>query len=237
MGTAPRLRGSMRCGEASFVKQDEDALHAITQHCRSWGCDICHPRRQAELAGRGEDGRPTALLTLTSNPQVGKDPTDRAKLLVHAWRMIRRRAVKKWPKERLPFLAVFEACKSGEPHLHILTRFRFIPYAWLRAQMAELNGAPVLDVQPIRSRKGASRYVAKYCGKEPHHFGTLKRYWASHGWRLTQRPDEPPLFDINGRFLRDERNVYCLQGWLEDCGWGTTITRNQLWGWAHAPPF
>lgn len=85
------------------------------------------------------------------------------------------------------YLCVLEATKGGWPHLHILWRGRYIPQAWLSEQMERHTQSPVCWIEKINNPETRAGYVAKYCGKEPHKFGTLKRYWQTKNY---QHPDE-----------------------------------------------
>lgn len=85
------------------------------------------------------------------------------------------------------YLWVLEAHKSGWPHMHILWRGRYVPQQWLSEQLAELLGSPVCDIRRVKDRAAYAAYVAAYCGKEPHRFGTTKRYSQTRNYQL---PDE-----------------------------------------------
>lgn len=91
-------------------------------------------------------------------------------------------------QDGLPFLAVVEAHESGWPHLHILCRSEWIAKEWLSGQMNELHASHAQKIERIYERSRVGAYVAKYCGKAAHKFGTAKRYWASRDY--DQRPDE-----------------------------------------------
>jgi hypothetical protein len=93
-------------------------------------------------------------------------------------------------KHRLPFFCVIEAQKSGEPHLHIIARCPYVPQRWISAVMKELINAPICDIRDVSQRKKLANYVAKYCGKDPHRFGTSKRYWCSPDWRLEPKEEK-----------------------------------------------
>jgi len=127
-------------------------------------------------------GNPERFVTLTCNPQVGSSPDDRLLMLARAWRVIVQRLRRKWPGQTVEYLAVVEATKRGEPHLHILLRSPWLPQAWLSNAMAEIMDSPIVDVRYVRNRREVVRYVAKYVTKAPHHFGTCKRYWSSKNW-------------------------------------------------------
>lgn len=183
------------CREATLVKAGPGIHAATLLYCRSWGCDICQPRRRRQLRAKAAAGKPTTFITLTVNPAWGRDADDRARALSHAWRAVRARAMKAYGYDALPFLAIFEATKAGEPHLHILARVRWIDQKWLSDQMRAEIDAPIVDIRRIRSKAMAVHYVAKYVGKQPGRFGTTKRYWCSQDWEPSRRrahdPDDP----------------------------------------------
>jgi len=111
------------------------------------------------------------------------------------------------------FLAVVEAQKNGEPHLHIMMRSPFVPQAWLSARMDELIRAPIVWIESVRKTKKLANYVAKYCGKDPHRFGTLKRYWASKRWVPKMQRDKPLLPDPDCWYSRSNLTI---DQWLDD---------------------
>lgn len=163
----------------TIVKVKGREMTAIKMTCRSWNCSSCVHDRKRQLIAEVRQGNPQRLLTLTVNPHWFDSPEERAAKLVYAWRMIRRRFFKRHPNATCEFLAVFEKTKLGEPHLHIVQRGAFMSQKWLSIQLEELIGAKIVDIRFVRSAKAVANYVSKYIGKEPHQFGTLKRYWRS----------------------------------------------------------
>ncbi len=111
-----------------------------------------------------------------------------------------------WPNQvrfkgkSLQYLAVIESHKSGWPHLHILVRSEWIDQDWLAEQTKELLDAHRVDVERITKKSQVNAYVAKYCGKCTHKFGTTKRYWQTASYQITkyQKPasKEPPWWDM-----------------------------------------
>lgn len=176
---------SMLCTDMMGVKDYNTHFYAFPLTCKRWSCEFCQPIRQNGLKRLARDGRPTTFLTLTCNPQEASSPAERARNLVDAWRKLRLRIKKRWNLSSLPFIAVFEATKAGEPHLHILLRTRYLPQKWVSDQMRQLTNAPIVDIRKVHSRQMAAAYVAKYIGKEPHQFDGTKRYWRSQDWDLS----------------------------------------------------
>ena len=173
------------CSESVLVNLGCGKARAVTLRCRSWSCPLCYDWRRKQLIAEAVSGRPNILVTLTVNPAWGFSPVYRARALSRAWAAIARRAKRKYGYKCIPYFAVFEATKAGEPHLHILVRVKWIDQRWLSRQMAKLMAAPIVDVRPIRNPRQAAGYVAKYIGKNPHRFETCKRYWSTRDWDLS----------------------------------------------------
>jgi len=208
----------MFCRERTLVKHLDDEHYAVSLYCRSWQCTTCKENRSAELVMSARAGKPTTFITLTTNPDFGTSPEDRAAALARAWRLVRLRAMRLYKLKRLPFLAVFEATKNGEPHLHILTRVKWLDQKWLSDQMAELIGAPIVDIRRIKGARQVARYVSKYVGKDPHRFGTTKRYWSSRDfehWRSikdTEDKQENGTWYVSSRPLWEVIRFYVEHG-------------------------
>lgn len=179
----------MFCRDWTVVKDDGPRRTVAPLKCKRWTCPECAPERQKALRAQARAGHPDKFLTLTVNPAHFDSPVERARQLVRAWRCLRLRAMRRFKLKRLPFLAVFEATKRGEPHLHILLRCRPIPQAWISDQMADLIGAPIVDIRKVKNAGMAAAYVTKYLTKAPHHFASLKRYWASQDWTPRSEDD------------------------------------------------
>ena len=184
----------MLCGQASAVKRLGDQIVAVSLPCRSWQCQDCAPKRRAQLIAIACAGDPNRLITLTVSPKIGTSPNERAKLLARAWRLVVARAQRQLHIPHLDYLAVCEATKRGEPHLHILVRSGFIPQRWLSAQMREILDSPIVDIRKVSNGRLAAAYVSKYIGKDPQRFGTCKRYWQTKKWIIQddENNTEPP---------------------------------------------
>ncbi len=181
----------MLCSDASLVNRGQNTLRAVTMRCRSWGCDLCNPIRKRQLVALAKRGKPTTFITLTVNPATGESPAARARSLALAWRIIVRRAKKKYGYSSIPYMCVFEATKQGEPHLHILCRVKWIDQRWLSNQMKKLTGAPVVHICRVKDVKKLANYVAKYIGKDPQRFETCKRYWCTRSYKYEDGEKEP----------------------------------------------
>jgi hypothetical protein len=172
------------CGGWSLYKHEPGGTRAITLWCRAWTCTDCAPYRVGSLKRMAMAGKPTTFITLTVNPAHGQSPEQRAAELSNAWKIVVKRARRRWTKAPIEYLCVFEETKKGEPHLHILARAPYIPQKWLSEAMDELIHAPIVDIRAVGRVENAARYVAKYVGKGPKPFAALKRYWSSKGYEL-----------------------------------------------------
>jgi len=173
------------------------------------------------------------FITLTVNPAWGHGPVYRARALARAWRIIRKRACRKYKYKTIPFLAVFERTKKGEPHLHIIARCKWLGQRWLSDQMKELMDAPIVDVRRVTGRRKVASYVTKYIGKDPERFGTCKRYWASTVWEEEQW--EPVVSDDHWHERFEIRSMSLgalIAGWE---AMGATVTTEHPWTIARWP--
>lgn len=170
------------CGEHSVVNSSGDGVTAVTLRCKRWSCPDCFEFLCGGIRRLALAGHPVTFITLTVNPAMGNDPDERARALVHAWQIVVKRAKRKYRLSDFPYMVVVEATKRGEPHLHVLTRVRWIDWAFLRDCMAELINAPIVRIERLKYAKAAASYVAKYLSKGPELFKGCKRYWQSRSW-------------------------------------------------------
>lgn len=225
----------MLCSEAVIVNHGIEEAQAVTLKCRSWGCELCQPDRKRDLIALAKGGRPKVFVTLTVNPGFGSDPVDRARGLVKAWRRIVKLAKIRYSRPKIPYFCVFEATKAGEPHLHILVDIPWIDQKWLSREMADMNGAPVVWIVKIRSPSHVAHYIAKYIGKAPQKFGTLKRYWYTRGWEVDPfKPDPlPGCWSKAWRIARTD--LATLQSEWEYQGWHCEVRGSRLYGTGEVP--
>lgn len=225
------------CGGWSLVAHRSTGTTAITLWCRSWTCPDCAPFRAAALKRLGMDGNPTTFITLTVNPAKGESPESRARALSNAWRVITKRARRKFTKAKLEFLAVFEETKKGEPHLHILARAPYIPQRWLSDQMRELIDAPIVDIRRVHQKKEAAKYIGKYVGKGPKPFAALKRYWSSPGYDLEREAKRAAKADrLGGWRVWKEPLVVIADIWRSQWQQVEWVSDTELWSGVGAPP-
>jgi len=195
------------CTQWTLVKDLGDERRARPLYCRSWRCEVCQPRRRSQLMALAASGEPVRFLTLTVNPSTGENQYDRLRALSAAWNVVVKRLRRMFPGKQVEYLAVVEATKAGEPHLHILLRSPFLPQKTLSEWFRDLIGAPIVDIRSIRSMREVVRYVAKYVSKAPAQFGTAKRYWCSTGYAQDSRDAEQKGDQSGVRWHIDRRTL------------------------------
>jgi len=216
----------MLCREWTLLKQQGQHISAEPLRCKCWTCAECAPRRKDLLRRLGRAGNPDTFITLTVRPQAYETPGERAQALVRALRVVWRQAKRRYGYDKIPFLAVFEKTKRGEPHLHILARSKWIDQRWLSELMGSLIGAPIVDIRRVKSQAQMVNYVTKYIGKDPTVFDGCKRYWCSRDWRLVDenelKGDGSPIvtYEIFRGSMADAavmlRTRHYLVEWRED---------------------
>jgi len=175
------------------------------------------------LIAKAFDGKANRFLTLTVNPCTDDGPESRAKQLVKAWRQLRIELLRGViltdegrfqfePQRELEFLAVLEATKAGEPHLHILLRSDYIPHDLISWRMEQLMGAKIVHITYLETKRKVANYVAKYMGKDPHRFGKLKRYWTSGNWQPKKENNRDAIGQLAPLYAMVKRD---LDEWTE----------------------
>ena len=226
----------MFCGEASLVNPGKNAFRAITLWCRSWSCPECSLVRARQLVELAQSGNPTKFLTLTVNPATGHSPEDRARALVDAWRELVKLICEHHKIDHIAYFCVFEATKKGEPHLHILARMPYTRQRWLSDQMRDLIDAPIVDIRAVKGARHVAFYLAKYVGKDAHHFGTCKRYWTTQDYREDQVGPEPPDPIWADYWYVCKRGLWLLKRTWTAMGWDVQLEGSMLVAMEHKPP-
>lgn len=227
------------CRDWSLVKYEAHQRHCRPLYCRSWSCEVCQPRRRAQLMAQAAGGNPNRFLTLTVNPAIGDSPSDRLRLLARAWRVAVQRLRRAFPGKTIDYLAIVEETKQGEPHLHLLLRAPFIPQGLISAIMGELIESPIVDIRAIKNVRHVIRYVAKYITKAPAQFGTAKRYWCSRTWEAAPPAKTDEKDPLAAKWEVEQRSIHqILSDWLHS-GWMARKERDELivaWPQWEPPP-
>ncbi len=226
----------MLCSEACLVNKGDRKERAITLYCKSWKCPICLPKRRNKLTRQAAAGMGTRFITLTTKVGRPEDADAEARKQGQAFRILIRYYRQQNPNEDIAFFVVREATKQGWPHLHIIMRGPFVKQRWLSKIWARLTGSFVVHIRKVDANRNAAKYLAKYIGKDPHRFGTTKRYWCSRNWFdvVPPRKRRDGTWDSKWHIVRERvgalaQELY-LRGWRVDMG-GTVSSFE-----ARAPP-
>lgn len=191
---------------------DHVDVHGLA--CDRWPCERCGPIKAALLARDIREGEPNKFLTFTIPPSEGRSPDHCARLLKDGVKACLR-YLRKHIDPTLEYVAVFEAHKSGYPHLHLAVRCeRFLPQALISQFMEREIGAPVVDVRECSGPAQVADYISKYVSKDVHKFAGVYRYSFSRGYRVRGPLRERPVADANVQpvFIR-QSFAYRCQEW------------------------
>ena len=225
----------------TIVKHQHGKCTARKLTCRSWSCPDCAKWRRKRLVAEALSGKPNRFITLTVNPAWFDGPIERAEKLVLAWRWF----VKKWrrhhPGQTGEFLAVFEATKRGEPHLHIVWRGGWVKQNDLREHFLKHMGAPVQDVRYIKGGQQVAEYVTKYISKRNIKFGSLKRYWRSTRYLKESNAARRRRLNVGARFFVLDMSLGAYVAFLDEKGHDLRPTKSGAFEfdyppWLPAPP-
>lgn len=172
----------MLCTERSLVKHNPNSITVRPLRCKRWGCEHCRGLRARDLWHKAFNGAPDMFLTLTMAPDDKRTPEEAAEVFVEAWRMLRQYLCRKLKRKALTFLAVFEAHESGQPHLHVLLRSKYLDHRVIREWWEARTGSYIIDIRRVHNPRQRASYVSKYVAKRPMQFGSCKRYWCSQDW-------------------------------------------------------
>ncbi len=190
------------CGEDTLRNDSTAGVCTATMLCNAWSCETCRPRRRARLMAEAASGEPKRFITLTISPRVGSSPEERRAIMGKALSRLAQKLRRRWGRKSFEYFVVCEAHESGEPHLHICQRGRYIPQPVLSKLWQALTGGRVVHIRKVDNTDAAVKYVAKYVSKKPEQFGFAKRYWQSRGYQLHRRPKTESPLPADGRTYR-----------------------------------
>lgn len=219
-----------------MVNHGERAIRVISLWCRCWSCGFCLPMRKARLVSDVADGYPTKLLTLTTRAVPGGDAAAEARRQGEALYQLIRLMKKRLQGAGLAYFAVREATKRGWPHIHVALRCPYIDQPWIKRTWEALTGSPGVDIRAIYKSHDAAKYLAKYIGKDPHRFGTTKRYWHSRNWFDVRPAPKRPTgdWDSKWRLVRESIARLAELAWMQ--GWAPDFQGSMGYFEARAPP-
>ncbi len=179
----------MICSETVVVNRSNREGEYSLLHCRRWSCELCRPLNTWNVVKAAARGHPTTFLTLTCNPARYASPDEAARAMKKGLVAFRKALAREKKIRRVPMLVVFERCRSGWPHLHLLLRLRWVDQRWISDTWKRLTGANIVHIRKVDPGRGAARYVAKYLGKDLAAFIGCKRWWRSHDYEVEQQED------------------------------------------------
>jgi len=178
------------CGKGTLVKYLRDAIVCSACSCRCWSCPDCGPKRRWRCEQEIITGEPSTFITLGCLPSRYDSPEEARADMGRAMPQLVKRIRRKWPDKEFEYAVYVEAFKSGWPHFHIACRAEYIPQPWLSKQWRDLIDAPVVWIEQAGTPAQIANYLCKYLTKDPHQFGTAKRYWYSQNYRTRPVMDE-----------------------------------------------
>lgn len=136
------------------------------------------PKDPRWLASYAAAGGSSGVREARGRLLTGTDATAQASIRYAAasWNRLRLSLVREFGGERVHYYRAVELHKSGMAHLHLLVRVDslgawFVHYGRFRQLAVAAGFGPVLDVQAVKSRGDAARYVSKataaYVTKDP----------------------------------------------------------------------
>ena len=195
----------MSCGETSVVNHTPAGRCVLPKWCGRWQCDDCAVVRRKRIIAEICGGLPTLFLTITWKVRDGWTPDEAARALKRAWQRYGAWHRRHHGTATLQYLAVMEATDAGWPHIHFAIRANSISLKTLRAMLAKDIDSPVLKLLKLKGVHRLAAYLAKYLGKGPHQFGTMKRYWKTLSWLLPDFLDEGRRRRRTGEWCADPR--------------------------------
>jgi len=202
----------------SIVKRTAYKAEVFPLRCRSWTCPDCAPRRRKAVIRQATAGEPNRFITITSNASTGATPDEWALLMTRAWRDVVREFRRLWPQREAQYMCVFEATKIGYPHMHILWRGGFLPWAWLSKQMRIRINAPHVYITKIINASVAAQYCAKYFSKRPIRFGNTKRYWRSFSYLAESETKRRKRINAGSWFYQVDTSWQAMARYFAECG-------------------
>lgn len=219
----------MLCSEAVKVNSNQIGGQAVTLKCKRWTCPLCRPDNRRRVIAAVKRGEPDKFMTLTMKHSLWETPDQCAQAMRDAFAKLIRKIRKRWPSKRTEYFRVFEAHKTGWPHLHILMRAPYIPQAWLKSEWEQLTGAFKVDIRVVKTKDQAAYYIAKYVGKDLHRFAGVTRYFKSREYEVIPKEDRK-LRAFGSQWFKVDRapQFYFWQQALELERRGSIITERRL---------
>lgn len=211
--TRRRKVPSVICSEAIAVNRGGFDKQAAILKCKRWSCEICRPMCAWRVVKAACRGNPNKLITFTCKPDQYETPDEAARAMKNALVALRKALAREKGIAKLPMIIVFEAHKSGWPHMHILARGPWISQVWLSDTWKRLTGAWCVDIRKIQDGGRAAKYVAKYLGKDLHSFKGCKRWWRTHDYEKNEEKEDGK-FAFGSRWDREATTWPAFLRWI-----------------------
>jgi len=195
----------MICGQGSSVNHTVAGRCVLPRWCGRWACEDCRIVRAKRVIAEIVGGEPTLFLTITWKVREDWTPEQAARALTRVWQKYAAWHRRHHGTATLQYFVVIEATDAGWPHLHIAIRATSISLKTLRAMLAADIQSPVCKLISLGKINRLAAYLAKYMGKGPFQFGTLKRYWRTLAWLLPEFLDEGRRRRRTGQWCADPR--------------------------------
>ena len=196
----------MFCGETSVVNHTPAGRCVLPRWCSRWACTSCRVIRLKRVIAEIVGGEPTFFLTVTWKVRAGWTPEEAARALIKTWQRYAAWHRRNHGDHPLQYFVVIEATQAGWPHLHLAIRADWIYLTTLRGMLEADIQSPVCKLIPLDKINRLAAYLAKYMGKGPFQFGTLKRYWRTLAYLLPEFLDEGRRRRRTGQWCTDPRS-------------------------------
>jgi len=193
--------------------------------CNKWACADCAFYKVRRIVGLIVAGKPTSFLTFTWDTKRSESIEQARRVMGEQWKLLVARIRRRYPEQEFHYFVCVERTKRGWPHFHVLARCGWIDQVWLSEQVDALWGAPICEIEKIKTTFGVAFYVAKYLTKKLERIGTGKRYWFSQGYHPEPDPEPAQARPSRTWFLDPETPLmllarYAAKGYRKVSGTG-----------------
>lgn len=227
-------------------RREKDLLMTRTR-CKMWTCEYCarvnrniwrariieHIKNTKAHDYKPEPVKQWFFVTLTAHENSHRAGNTLINLR-KAWDKARKLAHKYKTCEKWHYVRVFEAHKSGELHIHMITNIEF-SQRWWSTTMRRSGAGWSVDVQQLSGEPlPVASYVAKYMTKQSEHFPrNLRRINASHGWSQAPLKDKSLKWRVQAAVW--ERDIMAYKT-VKDIQNDKIITTDDLLNNPYYPP-
>ncbi|MBA7539229.1 hypothetical protein ES705_31508 [subsurface metagenome] len=163
--TPTRLPSQSYCGHGCIVGSNPDRSRIVIapMTCKSWDCAPCGARKRQQWIHKFQNADPEREITLTIPKGKWPDPQDAAWHMKKAWTELVRHIRRTFGS--FEYGLVWELTKAGTPHMHILSRGKYIPQKWLRLQWIALGMGSIVHITTVKNKGKHAAHLCKYLAK------------------------------------------------------------------------